>query len=299
MLVLLIPAPALAAACLSALPVQMTITSELTESVPSASVGFHVLMRNTSDAVVDHVALLVQVEKKDGTVVDRFIAPVAVAILAGSPAKADFIWKIPSGLSSGAYDVIAELVPADSRIADARVVGIQAHAETAITISGGVAAPAIQLTKVNGQRYAGEVATIASGTAQVVAATLNGTPGPYRGTFVWRLWAADARLGSAPIDSAQQSVELHPSGTSDVTYTLTDSSHAGYYLEGELSDGKTNSYVDFWLARDGEVFSELACAPARAANSLSTLRTEAIVALVGLLLLLGLGWELFEKRRRP
>jgi hypothetical protein len=275
----------------------MTLTSELSATVPSASVGFRAKLQNQSDAILRGQLYVDVVNKENGASVERFLVPQQFALLSKSAGESDFVWKTSGALTSGTYIVRATLVNASTTRADALSLALGPSAQTPITISDGVPEASFSAIHVNGTQYqAGSVVRISSGSAQVVAATLNSTSAPFKGTLTWRLYAADALLSAAPLDTRTVVVDLHPGTTADVSYTLAQTSASGYYLEGALSDGKSTSYIDVWLAKDSTVFPELGCISAGTMLPVGS-NTGLILAGIALVILIGVVWEVYEKRR--
>ncbi len=287
------------AACAPTLPVSMTISSELTSTVASASIGFTAQLQNNSPAPVAGAKFAVNVtDKETGAVVDRFLSRDAFALLPSSAGKATFVWTVPSELPSGIYVVTAALVTASTTRADAYATGVQPSASEEIGVSQGIPQAHIAALSVNGSIYKPETPTmLSSGTTQVVAATLNGTNGPFKGTLTWRLYAATSTLADKPLDTKTESIELQTGASVNASYTLPDLPGDGYYLEAQLSDGRSNSYADAWLARTQSVFPELACVSASASSTPSGSTGVSFLWVgIGVVLLAGLAWELLKKK---
>jgi hypothetical protein len=287
------------ASCPVGLPVTLGIASELSSTVPSASIGFHALMQNQSAALIHDAVLAVAViQKGTGVVVDRFFVPQRVALLPQSAAKIDFVWKVPTGLSSGTYTVVVTLTPRDATLPEVYSQTLQPVATQDIAVIDGAAPSASVLSvTVNGGPYQSHTAVrISAGTSQVIAATINSTQAPYKGMLTWRLYGADATSTSNALDTQIQDVGLHPGMSSDVRYVLSDTSRDGYLLEGELSDGHTTRYIDVWLERTNGVFPFLDCLNGGTAPALFSGDTALVIGVVLALFLLALAWRALERR---
>jgi len=289
--------PAFAQSCPPALPATITLTSDLASSVASATLGFHAMIQNQSAELLSGQLAVDVVQKDSGVSVSRFIIPERVNVLALSGGKTDFAWTIPGGLQSGSYSVIATYVSGGARVADIFSGVLQPAATYDVTVTGSdMPQPSIISMRVNDATYTPHSdARISDPSAHVTATIQNGASGPYKGTFTWRLYAAEENIGDAPLDAKTEAVELHPGGTADVTYTLTDTSRDGYYLEGELSDGTNTSFTDVWLARTGAVFGGLQCGNAIGLS----LAYDNLLSLIGIafaVLLVGGAWTYFNRR---
>ena len=286
-----------AACSLPGLPATLTLTSELSSTVPSVSLGVYALVENKSNTTISDAALAVDVvEKATGVSVDRFVVPQHLTVLAGSSAKLGFVWKVPPALSSGAYTLLATLVPPDAARADvfAHVLAPSATRDIKI-VNGAPAGAKVEALKINGAVYQDRtIASITDDRAQVLETVVNAGAGPYKGTLTWRVYAPNASLSDAPLAVDTMPVELHPGMSLDVPYRLTDVS-IGYYLEGQLSDGQHVSYIDAWITR-GDAFKDLACLNASQSGAL-TLGTWLIIGIILAVLAAGLAWRMFEVRR--
>ena len=282
----------------ASIPVAISLTSELTSTVPSASIGFYAEMQNTGSEIISDASLAIEVVRKDtGTVIDRFVTPQPVAMLANSSGKVGFVWKVPSGVDSGVYTLMVTFVPKDGSRARAFAQGYPT-ASREITISGGAAVPAgIRSLTVNGNPYSEHTVARVAEKARVTAtaATGNGIQGPYKGAIRWRLYAPDATLFDEPLDSREASVQMHPEQSANSTYNLSTLSLTSYYLAGELSDGTNTSHFDILLSREDGAFAWTKCtaSPAQKGGSGNTLIVVSIIAAV---LVLGGIWEFFKHR---
>ena len=292
----------------SSIPVAISLTSELTATVPSASIGLYAEIKNMSSDAISDAALAVEVvQKETGAVVGRFVVPGRVAVFPQSAGKIGFVWKVPSGVDSGVYTLMATFVPKGGSRAQAFAQGYPT-ASRDITISGGAAVPAqIRSLTVNGSVYTPDtVARVAEvGSVSAVATASNGTQGPYKGSLTWRLYAPDATLFEKPLDTREASVQLHPEQSANIPYNLPALTLTSYYLEGELSDlpaeasaqagGGSTSYFDILLAREAGAFAWTKCiaSPAQKGGSGNTLIVVSIIAAV---LVLGGIWEFFKHR---
>ena len=282
----------------SPIPVTISLTSELTATVPSASIGLYAEIQNAGADAISDAALAVEVvQKETGAVVDRFVVPGRVAVFPQSAGKIGFIWKVPSGVDSGVYTLMATFVPKGGSRAQAFAQGYPT-ASRDITISGGAAVPAqIRSLTVNGSVYTPDtVARVAEvGSVSAVATASNQIQGPYKGAIMWRLYAPDATLFDKPLDSRETAVQLHPEQSANIPYNLPALSLGSYYLEGALSDGSSTSYFDILLAREAGAFAWTKCiaSPAQKGGSGNTLIVVSIIAAV---LVLGGIWEFFKHR---
>lgn len=283
----------------ASLPVTIVLTSELTSTVPSASVGLYAEMQNTGTETISDAALVVEVAQKDtGMVVDRFVVPQRITILSNSPAKVGFIWKVPSGAASGIYTVIATFAPKGASRAEAFAQAYPtASRDITITDGTGVSAQVSSLS-VNGTTYTPD--TVAqmteTGSASVIAAVGNQMQGPYKGAITWRLYAPDATLFDKPLDSWEAPVQLHPEQSANISYNLPALALSSYYLEGELSDSESTSYFDILLSREDGAFAWTSCiAPATDPKN-SSGNTILIVSVIALIVAVGVIWEIVKHR---
>jgi len=283
----------------AAIPVTISLTSELTATVPSASIGLYAEMQNASADAISDASLAVEVVQKDtGTVVDRFVTPDRVAIFPNTSGKVGFVWKVPPGIDSGVYTLMATFVPKDGSRARAFAQGYPT-ASRDITISGGATMPAqIRSLTVNGNTYTQDtVAQVAEvGSVSAVAAASNQIRGPYKGAITWRLYAPDATLFDAPLDSRETAVELHPEQSANIPYNFPALALTSYYLEGELSDGASTSYFDVLLAREDGAFAWTNCIPHDTSSESSPGNTTVLISVIALIVGIGAIWEFFKHR---
>ena len=283
----------------AAIPVTISLTSELTATVPSASIGLYAEMQNASADAISDASLAVEVVQKDtGTVVDRFVTPDRVAIFPNTSGKVGFVWKVPPGIDSGVYTLMATFVPKDGSRARAFAQGYPT-ASRDITISGGATMPAqIRSLTVNGNTYTQDtVAQVAEvGSVSAVAAASNQIQGPYKGAITWRLYAPDATLFDAPLDSRETAVELHPEQSANIPYNFPALALTSYYLEGELSDGASTSYFDVLLAREDGAFAWTNCIPHDTSSESSPGNTTVLISVIALIVGIGAIWEFFKHR---
>ena len=279
-------------------PVTIALTSELTSTVPSASIGLYAEIQNVGEASITDGALAVEVVQKDtGTVVDRFVVPERVAIFPDTSGKVGFVWKVPPGIDSGAYTLMATFVPQDGSRARGFAQGYPT-ASRDITISSGTAMPAqIRSLTVNGTVYSPDtVARVAEvGSVSAVAAASNRIQGPYKGAIMWRLYAPDATLFDEPLESREAPVQLHPEQSANIPYNLPALALTSYYLEGALSDGASTSYFDILLAREDGAFPWTDCIAGEATSKSNPANTVLVLSLIGLIVAVGLVWELSKR----
>lgn len=285
--------------CGASLPVTISLTSELTSTVPSASIGLYAEMQNAGTDPVSDASLAVEVVQKDtGTVVDRFVVPERVAIFPNTSGKIGFVWKVPPGIDSGVYTLRATFVPKGGSRAQAFAQGYST-ASRDITITGGATMPAqVRSLTVNGNAYEQDtIARVAEvGSVSAVAAASNQIQGPYRGAITWRLYAPDATLFDKPLDSRETSVELHPEQSVNIPYNLPTLALTSYYLEGELSDGASTLYFDILLSREDGAFAWTNCGTRDAVPAGNSANTTLVLSLIGLVVAAGLTWELVKNR---
>ena len=283
----------------ASIPVAISLTSELTSTVPSASIGFYTEMQNTGSEIISDASLAIEVVRKDtGTVIDRFVTPQPVAMLANSSGKVGFVWQVPSGVDSGVYTLMVTFVPKDGSRARAFAQGYPT-ASREITISGGAAVPAqIRSLTVNGNPYSEHTVARVAEKARVTAtaATGNGIQGPYKGAIRWRLYAPDATLFDEPLDSREASVQLHPEQSANISYNLPTLPLGSYYLEGELSDGRSASYFDVLLAREEGAFAWTKCLTNSPASNGRSGNTVIVLLLIAAVIAIGAVWEFLKHR---
>ena len=285
--------------CGASIPVTISLTSELTATVPSASIGLYAEMQNTGADAISDASLAVEVVQKDtGTVVDRFVTPDRVAIFPNTSGKVGFVWKVPPGIDSGVYTLMATFVPKDGSRARAFAQGYHT-ASRDITISGGATMPAqIRSLTVNGNTYTQDtVAQVAEvGSVSAVAAASNQIRGPYKGAITWRLYAPDATLFDKPLESRETAVQLHPEQSVNIPYNLPALALTSYYLEGELSDGSSTSYFDILLSREDGAFAWTNCIPHDTSSESSPGNTTVLISVIALIVGIGAIWEFFKHR---
>ena len=291
--------------CGAPIPVTISLTSELTSTVPSASIGLYAGIQNAGAAAISDAALAVEVVQKDtGIVTDRFVVPQRITVLSNSPAKAGFVWKVPSGAASGTYTVIATFAPKGASRAEA-FAHIYPSASLDIDVNDGAVVPAsITSLSVNGSVYLPDtVARVAEGgSVSAVAEVSNQAQGPYKGAIRWHLYAPDATLFDEPLDSRKTPVQLHPEQSADVPYNLPALALDSYYLEGTLSDlpaqagGGSTSYFDILLAREDGAFGWTKCIANVATPEGGSGNTIFILSLIGLVIAIGVVWEFLKRR---
>lgn len=281
------------------IPVTVSLTSELTSTVPSASIGLYAEIQNAGESAISDAALAVEVvQKETGAVIDRFVVPERVAVFADSSGKIGFIWKVPSGIDSGVYTLMATFVPKGGSRARAFAQGYPTASHD-ITISGGTAMPAqIRSLTVNGSVYSPDtVARVAEvGSVSAVAAASNQIQGPYKGAIMWRLYAPDATLFDEPLESREASVRLHPEQSANISYNLPTLSLTSYYLEGELTDGASTAYFDVLLAREDGAFAWTKCIAHETSPEGNSGNTTLVLSLIGLVVAIGVIWEFLKRR---
>lgn len=234
--------------------VTIRLASELTSTVPSASIGITAEFVNESDAIIADALLAVNVVDAAGAIVDRFIAPHRVTMFAGSPAKTDFIWKLPASMRTGEYRVTASILPSTSPRSDAFSFQAGPVALRAIAVSDGASEGAefvASETYVNGSAYdAYTVSHVATGEPiRVTAVIENQGNAPYMGTLTWRAYAGDALIEAQPLEERREAIELHPGEATTVRFEVSEDEAAAYYIEGALSDGMSARYTDVWIRR--------------------------------------------------
>jgi len=285
--------------CGASIPVTISLTSELTATVPSASIGLYAEMQNTGADAISDASLAVEVLQKDtGTVVDRFVTPERVAIFPDSSGKVGFVWKVPPGIDSGVYTLMATFVPKDGSRARAFAQGYPS-ASRDITITGGATMPAqIRSLTVNGTVYTSNtVAQVAEvGSVSAVAAASNQIQGPYKGGITWRLYAPDATLFDKPLESRETAVQLHPEQSVNIPYNLPALALTSYYLEGELSDGSSTSYFDILLSREDGAFAWTNCIPHDTSSESNPGNTTLLISAIALIVAIGVVWEIVKHR---
>ncbi|MEK7156338.1 MAG: hypothetical protein AAB790_00850 [Patescibacteria group bacterium] len=281
------------------IPVTISLTSELTATVPSASIGLYAEMQNASANAISDASLAVEVVQKDtGTIVDRFVTSERVAIFPNSSGKVGFVWKVPPGIDSGEYTLRATFVPKGGSRARSFAQGYPT-ASRDITIAGGVSQPAqIRSLTVNGSVYSPDtVAQVAEvGSVSAVAAASNQIQGPYKGAVTWRLYAPDATLFDKPLESRETSVELHPEQSANIPYNLPALSLNSYYLEGELSDGASTSYFDILLSREDGAFAWTRCIPHDTLPKSNPVNTKTVLSIIAAIIAVGVVWEIAKHR---
>lgn len=288
-------------ACPIGLPtdgVSMMITSSLQATVPSAEVGFEVELQNAQDVLISDAAIAVDVVRKSsGEVVDRFESPQRITLFAESTGKATFAWTVPTYLSSDTYTLIATLLPAGITHAQARSALPVPRAEIDMAVQSEAEAVTIGAISVNDDAYTHRRPVRIGESTEITASIANATDGPYRGEITWRLYAAESDLAAEPIDTQTMRIELHPGASTEVQYTLRDTSHQGYYLEGTLSNGRTASYIDVWLSRSNDALPGVGCGGLRLFSESGPSNTTVVIGVVALILVLGGAWKVWERRR--
>lgn len=288
------------ASCQAPLPVTLTVTSELSTTVPSASVGFYVEMQNSSADLVSDATLAVEVVQKDtGAIVNRFVVPQPVSVFPDTTGKVGFVWTVPVEISSGEYAVTATFVPKGGSRAEAFAHVYPTASRTVIVAGGDVLPASVRALSVNGTIYTPDtVARVAkAGNVSAVAAASNDIKGPYTGTLVWRLYAADATLSDPPVGTHEQSVGLHPEQSAKIQYDLPALTLDSYYLEGQLTNGHSTSYFDILLAREDGAFAWTKCISPAGAPKSAPANTWVIVAVIAAIIAVGVIWELRGQRR--
>jgi hypothetical protein len=283
-----------------AIPVTIALTSEISSTVPSASIGIYAEMKNTGVEIISDAMLAVDVkEKSSGMIVDRFIVPQHITILPNSPAKASFVWKVPSEINSGKYILSATFVPTSGSRAEAFAHVYPTATNDIAVMDGALVLASIRSLRANGSAYeAHTVARVAEeGGVSAVAAAENGMPAPYKGSIVWKLYAPDAGLNDAPLDIREQQVGLHPGTTDNLDYSLPTLSLGSYYLEGKLSDGRGATYFDMLLARENGAFAWTQCIVPSLASGSHPANTTIVASVVIAIIALGLVLEFIERRR--
>ncbi|MBI5457710.1 hypothetical protein HY971_03230 [Candidatus Kaiserbacteria bacterium] len=287
-------------ACAARLPITLTVSSELSSTVPSASIGFYTEMQNTSADLISDATLAVEVVQKDtGTIVSRFVVLQPVTVFPNSSGKVGFVWKVPLNVNSGEYTVMVTFVPMGGSRAEA-FAHVYPTASRDVTISNGGAMPAsVRALTVNGNIYTPDtVARVAKeGHVSAIAAASNDIQGPYKGAVVWRLYAPDATLSDQPIDTHEQSVGLHPQQSANIQYDLPALTLDSYYLEGELSDGHSTSYFDILLAREDGAFAWTKCLTTSTTPKNGSGNVIVVVSLIAAVIVIGVLWEIAQRRR--
>lgn len=254
-----IAAPASAAvACPQGLPtdgVTLKLSTEISSTVPSTSIGIEATMENTLDVTVQDVMLLAELRDERGSVVQRVEVPQRITILPRASAKAAFAFPMPAGLRDGEYRMYATAVPVTARRADALTFNIGPRAELAFIIHDGAPATAVQSgSSVGGAEYSGgRPAAVPTDISPIVVARelRNDGDGPYRGTLAWRVYSHDATMTDAPIMQRTDTVELHPGAVDVREIDLSAPASPAYYIETELSDGVAHQFGDIWVQDSG------------------------------------------------
>ncbi|OGG56668.1 hypothetical protein A3D71_03460 [Candidatus Kaiserbacteria bacterium RIFCSPHIGHO2_02_FULL_55_20] len=295
-----IVASAQAAGCPAPLPVSLAVTSELSSTVPSASLGFFAEMHNSGTELISDATLAVEVLQRDtGTIVSRFLVPQPVSVFPDTTGKVGFVWKVPLDINSGEYAVTVTFVPKGGSRAEA-FAHVYPTASRTVTVSGGGAVPAsVSSIAVNGSVYSPDtVARVAkAGNVTAVAVASNDISGPYIGTLVWRLYAPDATFSDSPVDTQEQSVGLHPEQSAKIQYNLPALTLGSYYLEGQLINEHVTSYFDILLAREDGAFAWTNCIPHDTLPESSPGNTTLLISVIALIIAIGVVWEVVKQRR--
>lgn len=283
--------------------VTLKLSTEISSSVPSTTIGITAMMQNTSSATIQDAVIVVDVRAAEDTqtIADRFVASQHVTILANSSAEIDYEWNVPSDLTTGVYVMRATLVPAETPRAEAFTHAIGPTAELFFDIRDAKAGSAsIISASVSGSAYDQQAPATFSEVTPVVPIALmveNADVGPYIGALHWKVYAGDATFLDEPITVRDDVVELHPGTSAMVRYEMTQLSRPAYYVEAELAAGGGHRFYDIWLQRDGaDAFKSFSCtASLDGGRSVSGTMLMSLILVVILIALAGVG-ALLQRR---
>jgi len=189
-------------------------------------------------------------KSNDGSdVVAQFIAVDNVDLKGGETKTFDLTWQSPSTLVEGEY-AIAPYVLTHDRFSfqgltfTNDVTGPKATFAVVSEIQDAIRFDTSRLT-FDGEPYnvIGISPEIYPQPRAVVfeAPVINETARPARGTVTWNLYHWDGTNSKNLITSNTEEVEIHPTSETLLSYTITNSRHPIYYLEGVMNaEGNTS-----------------------------------------------------------
>lgn len=239
--------------------VPVTLTSDATQVSQGSSITVHALITNQNSYPVENITVLGKVfYKKDFNktsygpdVIQLLVLGKGITLKAGESRALTYTWDVPPKTLPGNYQ-IAAYVNSFDRFNMAGlpftndVVGTLLNFSVVGSDVGAVRFDNTQ-TYVNGVNFHGtafspQTLTKPSGTP--VYMTIDNTTHHYfTGTVHWEVYSWDGSNAANLITQSDQPVHVNGSGSTTVTYTITDASHTVYYAVAELKSA------------DGEVLS--------------------------------------------
>lgn len=243
--------------------VTTTIAPSLPQGIQSGKIGFTGTVVNTTTYPIKDVTVWMQIvhTKKGGAqqdIVDFFPVMEHTTLLPNEKKAVETSWTIPLGAEPGDYRAIVIVSASDRFVLSERPYsGDITSGYTDFKVTG-ESVGALQFIPgsvfVGGTRVkVGEVPVTVPGDMKGVPIQVdltNTTDLPYQGNVEWNLYTQDNLFERNLLASSEAEVRSHPHSTTTLSYTVRDTEHATYYLEGIITTkGGTHSHIGIRFRR--------------------------------------------------
>lgn len=225
--------------------VEVTLTSRISTTSPSAIVGVTAAIKNHGPTLVRDGVLYIQVtkEKSPGDperAIDAFVATTSIDVPAEGIAAASFDWRVPADAVSARYSLQGVIAYPNRPYIDISTSttpnGLSLYIES--NAKGSVYIDPDDIT-VDGSHYRNSVSVELPRGDNRLAVKLrafNTTAVPYDGTLHWEEYAPTFSPLWVPIPLPATTVKIHPHSSTTIEYVLPALANAPYYAHALLRD---------------------------------------------------------------
>jgi len=175
-------------------------------------------------------------------IIDWFPVRSGMMLAAGSSTPLTVDWAVPAGLPGGSYQLALYVVDHDRfeyqglTFTD-DVPGMTSAFTVDGTQAGRVAFDKTNVTVAGAPFYfaAYPPHVAATSSAPIEASITNTTDAPYDGSVSWTLYYWDGLSERTELAKSTEHVTVPAGGSQSVSYTVSDTAHTVYYLEGVLT----------------------------------------------------------------
>ncbi len=193
-------------------------------------------------------------------VVGFFPAVENLTLKAGETKPISFLWHVPSDAQAGDYEAGLYVGQAGRfELSGLSFTDDVVSSYVPFAVVGG-SSGAVEFVKsgvtVGGAPYRfaayAPVLNVGSSSIPVTAQITNTSPMGYQGSVSWQLYYWDSQLASHLIASSSEPLSLNPGSTTSVSYEVSDTAHAVYYLVGTVrTSGGSQSLIAARFVRSG------------------------------------------------
>jgi hypothetical protein len=250
--------------------VSANVSSALPQVAQSASVGFVGTLTNQNNYPIIDATVYVKIfrsrlvngnrtDANGPDVVAFYPAMEHVNLKANGSGPLSFTWQVPADAQPGDYQAATFVVTSDrfemqGLVFTDDVVGNSTNFTVVGSDMGGLRFNKAS-AMINGQpySYAAFPPTIPPGakTVPISSDIMNSTASAFKGTVTWSLYYWDPVNQSHLLDTKTEDFKIHPNASTTVNYTVTDTAHSVYYVEGKLQtkDGGSISVIGMRFVR--------------------------------------------------